>query len=549
MPTCHNTISMTGDYQPIEIENLQEEVRQLVIINDDLSTKLEEAAGISNKLAAKLWEWEAKQPPSFSLYRSYELQRDLFFLLHDYKLGQELNEDEFVLLWLLAKDLKKENLLSEICTRKDLKLQKFTGALITMGDLGARNLLYYRDLEQQINLKRQIDHAVMTTRQLDLRQYHDQVMRAFQEGQMDTEIRQDWKERIEPLLIELEDKEALGKTLRCVLEREGWARRGELTNSHYVYTIDKALNRLKQAHDKLSLNLNPRINLDSMTTMAYSVRPYSSGLLVNVTVDQPSEQSQSSLRARFVGHMEAVFVTALENEYSVPTWQALEWLVEDFGMTRTIRLAEDRQYQLVSGSWPEGVPISVSTDPRYCAMGQRRGKWSPDATLESTNYNWPVIGGQFNTWDECAASYHHHYMLHKDHQDGVCFRSAVYSRILSFWCTKFKFKMNVNAYDPVQPAFILMLKIQYHCARWKRILETMAITGFIAGIHPCFINETFKDTRRNPFGRFLEYQRTKNWSLVQEDDDVRKAVRKQQAEVQRKEIQDQYNSHNQHRHR
>jgi hypothetical protein len=129
-PTCHNEISMAGDYQPIEVENLQEEVRQLVIVNDDLSTKLEEEVSKSNKLRAKLWEWEAKQPPSFSLYRSYELQRDLLFLLHDYKLGQELNEDEFVLLWLLAKNLKK-----------DLKLQKFTGALITMGDLGTRNFV------------------------------------------------------------------------------------------------------------------------------------------------------------------------------------------------------------------------------------------------------------------------------------------------------------------------------------------------------------------------------------------------------------------------
>jgi hypothetical protein len=98
--------------------------------------KLEDEVSKNDKLREKLWKWEAKQPPSFSLYRSYELQRDLFFLLHDYKLGHKLNEDEFVMLWLLAITLKKENLLSKICTKKDLKLQKFTGALITMGNLG-----------------------------------------------------------------------------------------------------------------------------------------------------------------------------------------------------------------------------------------------------------------------------------------------------------------------------------------------------------------------------------------------------------------------------
>jgi hypothetical protein len=48
-------------------------------------------------------------------------------------------------------------------------------------------------------------------------------MRDFQEGQIDKEVRLDWKERIEPLVIELENKEALGQTLSYVLEHEGWA--------------------------------------------------------------------------------------------------------------------------------------------------------------------------------------------------------------------------------------------------------------------------------------------------------------------------------------
>jgi RNA:NAD 2'-phosphotransferase (TPT1/KptA family) len=84
---------------------------------------------------------------------------------------------------------------------------------------------------------------------------------------------------IEPLAIELENKEALGRTLSCILEHEGWARRGKLTNNHYVHTMDKALNCLKQTMEKLSSNLYPRINLDSMTTMAYSIRPYTSNYL------------------------------------------------------------------------------------------------------------------------------------------------------------------------------------------------------------------------------------------------------------------------------
>jgi hypothetical protein len=57
-------------------------------------------------------------------------------------------------------------------------------------------------------------------------------------------------------------------------------------------------------------------------------------------------------------------------------------------------------------------------------------------------------------------------------------------------------------HDHVQLVFIIMLKIQNHNARWKRIVETMAIIGFIAGVHLSFVNDTFHTGRRNPFGRF-----------------------------------------------
>jgi hypothetical protein len=159
-----------------------------------------------------------------------------------------------------------------------------------------------------------------------------------------------------------------------------------------------------------------------------------------------------------------------------------------------------------------------------------------------------MIEGSFSTWENCAATYQRHYELHKDHDDGVCFRSAIFSRILSYWCRRFRLKINVNVYDPVQPVFIIMLKIQYHNARWKRIVETMAITGFIVGVHLSFVNETFQSCRRNPFGRFLENQRTKNWTLIQEDEDVPKVVHKQEADLQQRDVQDSYARANQRYH-
>jgi hypothetical protein len=160
--------SVIGSSNPIEVSNLREELRQLTIINDDLSNKVEEVVEKIELIKIKLWEWEAKQPPSFSLYRTYELQRDLFFILYDCTLEQELDEDEFMMLWLTSRVLKKDDLLVEICTRQDLKVTNFLNTLVVMGDLGARTLLYFRQLEFQIQLKRQIDHAVETNRHIDM---------------------------------------------------------------------------------------------------------------------------------------------------------------------------------------------------------------------------------------------------------------------------------------------------------------------------------------------------------------------------------------------
>jgi hypothetical protein len=76
--------------------------------------------------------------------------------------------------------------------------------------------------------------------------------------------------------------------------------------------------------------------------MAYLVRPYTSGLLANVVVDKPAEETQYYLKTKFVEKIGTVFETSEEKKHSIPSWKALEWLVEDFGMTRTIRIAKDR---------------------------------------------------------------------------------------------------------------------------------------------------------------------------------------------------------------
>jgi hypothetical protein len=85
------------------------------------------------------------------------------------------------------------------------------------------------------------------------------------------------------------------------------------------------------------------MNLDSMVVMAYTVRPYIFGLLASIVVERLAKENQSYLKTKFVGKVGAVFETPKKKEHSIPTWKALEWLVEDFDMTRTIKIAKDRQ--------------------------------------------------------------------------------------------------------------------------------------------------------------------------------------------------------------
>jgi hypothetical protein len=71
--------------------------------------------------------------------------------------------------------------------------------------------------------------------------------------------------------------------------------------------------------------------------------------------------------------------------------------------------------------------------------------------------------------------------------------------------------------------FWLLLKLQYRPSRWIRLVEAMAITHFIEGVHPSLINE-FPFMRAGLFERFLRWQRKNNLQAVAEDEDLRRAI-------------------------
>lgn len=74
----------------------------------------------------------------------------------------------------------------------------------------------------------------------------------------------------------------------------------------------------------------------------------------------------------------------------------------------------------------------------------------------------------------------------------------------------------------------MLLKLQYRPARWLRLVEAMAVTHFIEGVHTNLINE-FPFTRAGPFDRFLKWQRRFNPQGVAQDEELQRAIVRMEA--------------------
>lgn len=208
----------------------------------------------------------------------------------------------------------------------------------------------------------------------------------------------------------------------------------------------------------------------------------------------------------------------------MPTWQAIAWLLEDYGLSRMEDIPADIQYRRISRQWSSKPPVAVATHPNFCPC-PRRHKWDPQATLHSVEYNWPVIPGPKATVAQCQVAYRNFFEEHIQHLDPVCFRAAVFCNTLAEWCGQWNVTIDVNQFSESHHEFLLLLKLQYRPTRWVRLVEVMAITHFIAGAHRCLINE-FPNTRAGPFERFLRWQRLNAPELVEGDEDLRRAIEK-----------------------
>ena len=473
-----------------------------------------QAGPLSSEMMGEFWSWEAKGPATQNILQMYELQSQFFFLVTGLKKFAWINHTTFQQIWKQSTEWGVENLCAEILARRHLNLSDPYSAFLVLGDLGARVLLYYATLESQWALRYQFP-LVAERREATWRDYSPQVMPQFY-SQSIVSIAQ-WREVLQVLLAQLQRPDFITDTLSANSQHLTVSGNPDFLAPQYIYHLDKVVNRLERYMREIDQQKKPLLNLHGQVQFEaapVNFRP------THQIIDLPV--TGSPLTLRYLGQYEHMFDSPLEEP--VPTWSAIAWLLEDYGLTRTEEMPADIYYRRVSKRWHAEPPIAVASHPHFCPC-PRRGKWNPTATISSIEYNWPLIPGPKTTSAECKAAYGQFFHEHVHHRDPVCFRAAVFANILSNWCGQWNVTIDVNQYHESHHEFLLLLKLQYRPTRWVRLVEAMAITHFIAGAHKCLINE-FPYTRAGPFERFLRWQRLNAPELVARDEDLQKAIEK-----------------------
>jgi hypothetical protein len=159
-----------------------EQLRRLEQENQEHQKTIELLKKEVHRKEQRFWEEEANSPPSASLLRTYETQKELFLFLYDYRSGQKLSKLEFEELWHRVEVVGKENLLVEMLCRDILKLSDPLAAVILMGDVGARVTMYYMELELRIREKRGKEMRPTSLRVIHFKDYGSDFYRIKREG-------------------------------------------------------------------------------------------------------------------------------------------------------------------------------------------------------------------------------------------------------------------------------------------------------------------------------------------------------------------------------
>ena len=497
------------------VTDLKQQVNSLKSLSEAQASVIESSKGKIERLKAGIWAIESVCPPYKSLFKNYELQRDIFFVVYSVKPSQVLEPVEFENLWEEVTDDGYEHLLTEILVRGELQLSNMFKGFQIIADLGVHVFLYYSQLELTLNTKRQLvskSEANETIRQIDLQRWNHAVNTTL--TICPPHLMQLWRSELGRLRLSMGDDNYLQSVMDAASERLAIAKRLDIGPGQYELKFDQIGDRLTRSLQTIA-QPDTRVQVQLQNQVTFFVPPAN---LVQRALHVTRRPPLTPLAQKFLGNYPALFDFAFEEP--IPSWKAFEWILEDVGLSRQIDTrpeeAHDVVYRRICHGWSPEPPVTITNDPRFCDC-LRRWKWPPQALIDSLEYNWPVIPGSFVTCQECYESYMQFSYAHRDHQDPVCFRAAIFTAILGFWCKRYEFAYNVNLLSRANREAMFLTKINYNSSRWYRCLEAMCATYFIIGPHHSLVNE-FGTTRYGVISRALKNQRLiHNTVLPQEE--------------------------------
>ena len=487
--------------------------------NSKYKKQLEASQIELDRLRMALWDQDKLSPPSFSLFHAYEIQRGILLKILGIDRGANLDGVGFDRAWRVAGKYSQQNLLCETIARGDINLIEPKRFFHPIGHLGARVLMYYLELENQLHYRRQMDSAEQPYREIKIDPVENQLLNIIQKSSSGEYS--EWKETLKSIMVNLKSRDTLLVKMSYTYERECRAQRGELGTGHYVFATSQTFNQIAQMvgiqepwlqksnrpSDQVQLNLPPI----SFTAPAWC--------LVNTPV------TGSQQKITYLGNYDNLF--DFDYEKPLPTWRAMRWILEDYGMSRGEEWSWPKIYKkVVDDTWSHTPPLAVRSNGHFCRECDRRFKWAPEDTIDSVEYNWPIIPGQFDSAPNCAEAFLAFWEKHHKHTDPVCFRAAIFAKFLHYICSQFGVIVNVNQFDIRHPEFHVNLKLRYHHTRWQRMVELMSMMHFFYGANGGFINEF--GTKKIAVDNWLRTQGDSRSQLLL-DDDVRKEVTRLQA--------------------
>ena len=486
------------------VMELTQQVHSLTSLNDTQAAVIESSKGRIERLRAGIWAIESVCPPYQALFKNYELQKDIFFVVYNLRPSQVLDPVEFENLWEEVTNDGYEHLLTEILVRGELRLSDMFRGFQVIADLGVHVFLYYSQLELTLSTKRQLvskSEALEPKRQVDLQRWSQAVNTAM--TICPPHLLKPWEIEIGRLRQSMGNDNYLQSVMDAASERLAIAKHLDIGPGQYELKFDQIGDRLTRSLQTIA-QPNGRVQVQLQNQVTFFLPPAN---LVQRALHVTRRPPLTPLTHKFLGNYFALFDS--EIEVPIPSWKAFEWILEDVGQSRQISTrpeeSHDVVYRKICHGWSPTPPVTVTNDPRFCDC-PRRWKWPPQALIDSLEYNWPIIPGSFVTYQDCYESYMQFSYAHREHQDPVCFRAAIFAAILGFWCQRYEFPYNVNLLSRVNREAMFLTKINYNSARWYRCLEAMCSTFFIIGPHHSLVNE-FGATRYGVISRALKNQR------------------------------------------